>query len=171
MVDSPRRDWKVLAELAAQEQDPNKLLKIVTELNAALQERARPAEGRRPKRVLVVDDDVNVRDTLVPVLQKRGYEADFAATVSDAVSAIEKRTFDALVCDLNITNSGDGFEVVMAMRKIRPSSVIVLLTGFPGFDTAVKGIRQSIDDYLVKPADYDKLIHTLEDRLQVKQRF
>jgi len=51
------------------------------------------------------------------------------------------------------------------MRKAHPQSVIVLVTGYPGFESAVEGIRQDVDDYFVKPADYEALISTLEKRL------
>src|SRR5437868_1433253 len=164
MIDNTKRDWRELAQLAAAEQDPQRLLKIITELNAALVEKDRMRRGANPK-ALVVDDDTTVRNTLIPVLKKHGYEPEFAETVSGAICTMEKGMLDILVCDLNIEKPGDGFEVVRAMRQIHPRSVIVLLTGYPGFDSAVEGIRQDIDDYFVKPVDYDALIKVLESRL------
>lgn len=168
MADSPKRDWKVLAEMAAHEQDPSKLLKIVTELNAALQERERTGRRSRPRRVLVMDDDLNVRDTLLPVLQTRGYETEFAYSIPSAINAVKNRTFDAFICDLNIEKENDGLSVATAMREAHPQCVVILLTGHPGFDSAVEGIRQKVDDYLTKPTDYDKLIGVLEARLASK---
>ncbi len=47
--------------------------------------------------------------------------------------------------------------IVSAMRKAQPQIVIVPLTGYPGFESAVEGIRQDVDDYFVKPADYEAL--------------
>ena len=168
MTDNPKRDWRELARLAATEQDPQKLLNIITELNAALLEKERRRRGAKPK-ALVVDDDTTIRQTLIPVLQKRGYEAEFAGSVPNAVSTIEHGIFDVLVRDLNIDKPGDGFGVVKAMRKTHPRSVIVLFTGYPGFDSALEGIRQDVDDYLVKPVDYDVLIKTLEARLSAQR--
>jgi ActR/RegA family two-component response regulator len=167
MSDSPKRDWKTLAEMVTREQDPAKLLKIARELNAALLERERANRGSHP-RVLVVDDDESVQQTLVPVLQKKGYAVKFADTVPTAISVLENDVFDALVCDLNLAQTGDGFTVVTAMREVHPRSVIVLLTGYPGFESAVAGIRQAVDDYLVKPADYDVLLRVLEERLKAR---
>lgn len=169
MVDGSKRDWRELAGLAAVEQDPQKLLQIITELNAALMERQSSGTRPRSKRVLVVDDDPVIPQTLVPVLKQRGFEAEVAATVADALHAIESQAFDILVCDLNIADSGDGFTVARAMRKAQPSGVIVLLTGYPGFESAVQGIRQDVDDYFVKPADYEALIASLEKRLAAKR--
>lgn len=79
-------------------------------------ENDRKRRGARPK-TLVVDDDATIRNTLIPVLQKRGYEAEFAGTVSSAISTMEKGMLDILVCDLNIEKPGDGFEVVRASGK------------------------------------------------------
>jgi ActR/RegA family two-component response regulator len=169
MVDGPKRDWKELAQLAAAEQDPQKLLKIITELNAALTERNGKAFTRPSKRVLVVDDDPIIPRTLAPVLKKRGFEAQVVATVPDALKSIESQAFEILVCDLNIAEPSDGFVVVSAMRKAHPQSVIVLLTGYPGFESAIEGIRHDVDDYFVKPADYEALISTLEKRLASKR--
>ena len=169
MADSSKLDWKELAEMAAREPDPTKLLKIVTQLNSALLERERASKGPRP-RVLVVDDEPNVAHTLVPVLQKNGYETQFADTISTAVSAVENGAFDALICDLNIAQPGDGFAVVTAMRELRPRSVIMLLTGYPGFDSAIAAIRKAVDDYFVKPVDYDQLLERLQNQIAEKQR-
>ena len=66
---------------------------------------------------------------------------------------------------MNIDEPGDGYRVVRAMRKVNPNSVAIILTGYPEFETAVQGIQEKIDDYLVKPADVDLLIARLEQRL------
>ena len=166
MADSPKHDWKTLAEMVTREQDPAKLLKIVTELNAALLERERAIKNPCP-RVLVVDDDASVGQTLVPILQNRGYQAEFVDNVASALGTIKHGAFDALVCDLNIAEGGDGFKVVAAMREIYPRSVIILLTGYPAFQTAIEGLRHAVDDYLVKPADHDTVLRILDERIRV----
>ena len=168
MANKPARDWKELAQLAAAEQDPNRLLEIVNELNSVLLERERRSRGRtRRPRLLLVDDENSIRLTLVPVLQDRGFEIQVAITVGEALEAIRTCRFDGLICDLNVSAKGDGFEVVKAMRKAHPRSVIIVLTGYPAFESAVEGIHLEIDDYMVKPADYDVLIDTLTRKLAV----
>jgi two-component system response regulator HydG len=172
MADKPQKDWRALAQLAADEQDPEKLFEIINELNAALLEREQQRLGRAlSKRLLLVDDDQNVRLTLLPVLQQGGFEVQLAATVDEALEQIAKRKFELLVSDLNVSERNDGFKVVAAMRQSRPRSVIVLLTGYPAFESAVEGIHHEVDDYLVKPADYDALIETLEKKLAAKRGF
>lgn len=171
MPDNPERDWQTLARLAASEQDPKKLLKLVNELNTVLLRREQQRLGHeQPKRMLLVDDDKNIRETLLPVLREHGFDVHLAATIPDALRAIDHRRFELLLCDLNISEPGDGFKVVAAMRQAHPDSVIVLLTGYPAFESAVEGIHHEVDDYIVKPADYDALIQTLEKKLATKRR-
>jgi DNA-binding NtrC family response regulator len=117
------------------------------------------------KRLLFVDDEDSIRATLALILRARGFEVNVAATVPEAIDKIHHHAFDVLVSDLNIGEAGDGYTVVRAARKVNPRCVAIILTGYPAFETAVEGIRQEIDDYVVKPADIDELISTMERRL------
>jgi len=167
--DNSKRDWKTLAQLAANEPDPQKLIEIVAELNAVLlenEQRGKPVL----RRVLLVDDDPGIRLTLVPVLRDHGFTVEFVSGVPEALQKIQNFTFDILISDLNIAEPGDGFHVVTAMRKAHPRAVIILLTGYTGLETAIEGIRQNVDDYVVKPVDYDRLIEILETKLTANHR-
>jgi ActR/RegA family two-component response regulator len=163
------KDWKELALEAASEQDPDKLLQIIDQLNSALQRQV----GTRPppRRLLLVDDDEHVRLTLLPVLQESGFEAQLAASVEEAMEAMRTHQFDILISDLNLSEPEDGFKVANAMRKACPRCVVVILTGYPALQSAIQGIHAQVDDYIVKPADYDVLIDTLEKRLAAKWKY
>jgi ActR/RegA family two-component response regulator len=102
------------------------------------------------------------------VLQQRGFEVKVAGSVAEAVAKIKSNTFDVLLSDLNIGEAGDGFAVVRAIREVYAQCVAIILTGYPGFETAVEGIHHDIDDYVVKPADIDILIATVEQRLAAR---
>jgi ActR/RegA family two-component response regulator len=170
MPDSPERNWKKLAHLASTEQDPTRLLEIVEELNAALLNRERVRSSKSLlKRALLVDADANLGLTLLPVLNEAGFDARMVRTVPDALQAINDGVLEILICDLNIAEAGDGFQVVTAMRKAHPRGVIVVLTGPPAFDSALEGVRQEIDGYLVKPPNYDDLMNFLDKRLAAKR--
>jgi ActR/RegA family two-component response regulator len=172
MAENPKRDWKTLAQLASVEQDPEKLTEIIRELNDVLLERERQRLGKaQSRRILLVDDDQNIEFTLVPVLREHGFDVKLAATVTEALRQIRNHRFDILVADLNVSEPNDGFKVVAGMREAHPHCVIVLLTGYPAFESAVAGIHHAVDDYIVKPADYDTLIQTLEKKLAPKRGF
>jgi two-component system response regulator RegA len=121
------------------------------------------------KRLLFVDDEEGIRTTLPAILQRRGFDVRVAASVAEALSEIRTHKFDVLLSDLNIGEDGNGFTVIRAMRKAQPNCVAILLTGYPAFDTAVQAIDDEVDGYLVKPADINSLVSTIERRLRTRQ--
>lgn len=117
------------------------------------------------KQILFVDDEPGIRATLPAVLRRRGFTVAVVATVAEAREEIQKQRFDLLLTDLNIEREADGFEVVRAMREAHPACVNIILTGYPGLDTAMEGIREKIDEYILKPTDTDKLIALVVGKL------
>jgi len=122
----------------------------------------------RATRVLFVDDEPNIRLTLPRVLNGYGFEVTTAANVAQALAEIHRSPFDVLLSDLNISEEGDGFLVVTAMRHAQPNCVTVILTGYPAFETALQAIRHQVDDYLVKPADINDLVASLRQKLAAR---
>lgn len=116
-------------------------------------------------RMLFVDDEPSIRLTLPQILRMKGYDVDVASTVAGALAAIQSRRFDVLLSDLNIGSPGDGFTVVSAMRRTQPDCITLILTGYPGFETALQAIRSQVDDYLVKPTEVERLIETIERKV------
>ncbi len=100
------------------------------------------------------------------ILRQYGYHVTAVATVNEALTQITSAKFDVLVSDLNIGHPGDGFTVVSAMRRTQPACITLILTGFPGFDTALEAIRSQVDDYLIKPAVIPALIDLIERKLK-----
>jgi DNA-binding NtrC family response regulator len=121
-----------------------------------------------PKRLLFVDDEPNIRLTLPPVLESHGFAVTTAATVSEAVAKIHGAEFDVLLSDLNIGEEDNGFQVISAMRTTHPHCVTVILTGYPTFESALLAIRHQVDEYLVKPADIDALVTTINQKLSTR---
>ncbi len=113
-------------------------------------------------RLLFVDDEPSIRATLPLILRSRGFDVTVAASVEEAIDTMRRQPFDILLSDLNISQPGDGFLVVRAIREINPRCLVIILTGYPALETAVQGIQHEVDDYLVKPADIDVLIATVE---------
>jgi len=121
------------------------------------------------QRLLFVDDELNIRNTLPLILQKHDFEVKSAATVPEALDLINKEPFDILISDLNIGYPGDGFTVVSAMRRVQPAAITFILTGYPEFESALEAIRNQVDDYLTKPADIPSLVATLERKLETRR--
>ena len=108
-------------------------------------------------RILFVDDEQGIRLTLPEALRQRGFSVTAVGTVNEALAEITSAQFDVLISDLNFDHPADGFIVVSAMRRMQPKCVTLILTGYPGFDSALKALRNQVDDYLIKPADIPAL--------------
>ena len=124
------------------------------------------AASERPKTVLFVGDEPSIRLTLAAILRQSGFEVSVAATVDEALREINTQYFDALISDLNIGEPGDGFTVLSAMRRVQPTCINLILTGYPAFETALQAIRNQVDDYLVKPANIQELVASLHAKLE-----
>jgi ActR/RegA family two-component response regulator len=117
-------------------------------------------------KLLFVDDESGIRLTLPMILERQGFEVKTAASVAEALELINKERFDVLISDLNIGQPGDGFTVVSVMRRIQPDAVTFILTGYPDFESALRAIRNQVDDYLTKPADITSLVTALKYKLE-----
>lgn len=121
------------------------------------------------KRILFVDDERAIRETLSPILRRYGFTVTIAATVARALNEIQTREFDLLLCDLNIEGESDGLDVISTMRKVNPRCVIFVLTAYPALDSAVEAINLAVDGYITKPANADGLVASLAEKLFARQ--
>lgn len=116
-------------------------------------------------RLLLVDDEENIRLTLPILLEQHGFQVTSVESVTDALIQISAVTFDVLVADLNIQREGDGFLVIAAMRRAQPQCKNFILTGYPGLENAIRAIQNQVDDYFTKPADIEELVSKIKARL------
>ena len=122
------------------------------------------------KRLLFVDDEPGIRNTLPVILRRYGFRVTVAATVDEALEQVHDKDFDLLLCDLNIHGESDGYIVIRAMQERNPQCVCIVLTGYPAVESAVEGVRLGIDDYLTKPANADALVAALGEKLTARFR-
>jgi CheY-like chemotaxis protein len=118
-------------------------------------------------KVLVVDDDEIVRETLSEVLEHSGFAITSASNVVEALKRISSETFDVLVSDLHMPAAGDGLTVVSAMRHANPFAVTLLLSAFPQMEAAAQAILHQADEILVKPMDPTSLVNVIKQRVAV----
>ena len=114
-------------------------------------------------RILIVDDDEAVLNSLEAVLIYSGFEVSAVASVPDALELISTQKFDVLLSDLNIGQPGDGFTVVSAMRRVQPKACTFILTGYPDIDSAIRAIRSQVDDYFSKPLKVEELLAAITE--------
>jgi DNA-binding NtrC family response regulator len=107
-------------------------------------------------RVLIVDDDIDLADTLTAALNKRGYRASSEASAAAALSKLATEECDVVVTDLNMRGSS-GIELCERVVANRPDIPVIVLTAFGSLETAVRAIRAGAYDFISKPVDVDVL--------------
>lgn len=112
-------------------------------------------------RLLVVDDEENLRITTAAILEQEGYHVEIASSGDEAVSLLEKTEFDLVLTDLHM-EGGDGLSVLAEIRRRAPLTISVVLTGFASVESAIAALQQGAYDYLVKPCDIDEMKHTIK---------
>lgn len=122
------------------------------------------------RRLLIVDDERTILDTLETIFRQHGYRVVAAGSVPEALQAISRESFDVLIADLNIGQPGDGFTVVSALRRTQPDFIALILTGYPAFDTALQAIREQVDDFLVKPIHPLELLQKVESTVRSHEK-
>jgi len=116
-------------------------------------------------RILIVDDDQIVVDSLGEFLGLEGYAVDGASNFSGAVSALGKRPYNLLISDVNMSE-GDGFELLRTVRQRYPEVVVIMVTGYGTIESAVEAIKLGAYDYLTKPIIDEEIRLVLERALQ-----
>lgn len=111
-------------------------------------------------RVLVVDDEPDIRKVVRMTLQKAGYdvlEAENGEKAIEAINTGENRLMlDVVICDIRMPKI-NGIEAIAYFRKEYPRVPLIVLTGFPDTDMATTLLREGVVDYLVKPVEGEKL--------------
>jgi CheY-like chemotaxis protein len=116
-------------------------------------------------RVLLVDDNENVRTTLKAVLEHHDFEVVTAPGVNEALQRIGAEKFDVLLSDLHMPGRGDGLTVVSAMRHANPHAVTLVFSGYPEMQAATDAILLQADEILVKPLSVPDLIEVIRQKL------
>lgn len=116
-------------------------------------------------RLLLVDDNENVRITLQAALKINGFDVVTAAGVNDALQCIAAEKFDVLISDLHMPESGDGLTVVSAMRNAHPAAITLVYSGYPEMEEAANAILLQADQILLKPLDIHDLVKVIRENL------
>jgi DNA-binding response OmpR family regulator len=119
----------------------------------------------RKNRVLLVDDDGDIRAVFQEGLESHGFEVVPAATVHEALTLISTQDFDVLLSDLHMPDAGDGLTVVSAMRHTHPHAVTLVLSGYPALQEAMTAILLQADEVLVKPVGIAEITEIIQRKL------
>ncbi|MEI7529252.1 MAG: response regulator, partial [Elusimicrobiota bacterium] len=122
-------------------------------------------------KILIVDDDAHLRETLRDLLEMEGYKVSEAESGAAAMRMVVSDFFHVILMDFNLTDK-TGIEVIKDIRKLNTDSQILMMTAHASLDTAVKAIQESVYDFLIKPVDFNYLrraIKKAEEKLYLEQ--
>ena len=122
-------------------------------------------------KILIVDDDAHLRETLRDLLEMEGYKVSEAESGAAAMKMVVSDFFHVILMDFNLTDK-TGIEVIKDIRKLNTDSQILMMTAHASLDTAVKAIQESVYDFLIKPVDFNYLrraIKKAEEKLYLEQ--
>jgi len=117
--------------------------------------------------ILIVDDEVSLRRTFRIFLQRAGYRTVLAvASFAEAIKAVSTRMFDLIICDI-VLESHSGIDLLKRFRQLGVTCPVVIITGYPHFETASEAVRLGAFDYLAKPVEKEALLKIA--RLAIQQ--
>jgi DNA-binding NtrC family response regulator len=121
--------------------------------------------SRAPAKILVVDDEINIREALAAILGDEGYEVEALASAEEAMSALGGDYFHVVISDMRM-GGASGLELLRWIRINCPETEIILLTAFGSVEGAVQAMKLGAYDYLSKPVDRRRLSLLIEKALE-----
>ncbi len=117
------------------------------------------------RRILVVDDDLAMREMLTSMFNEEGYAATSACSADEAIEISKDQEYDAVLSDIKMPGKS-GIELVAALRELRPETPVVLMTAFGSIDSAVEAMRSGALDYVTKPFEPEVVLVAMERALE-----
>ena len=120
------------------------------------------------ERILVVDDEEQMRDLLVKVLERKGYQVSVCGNGVDALAFLEREPADLVVTDVRMPGLS-GMEALRAIKELNPDIVVIIMTAFGSIDQAVQAVKEGAYDYINKPFKIDEMLLTIEKALEERR--
>ena len=123
---------------------------------------------RAQGRLLIVDDELSVRDSLAKWFHEEGYEVTTAENGNDALTRLAESRWDAALVDIKM-HGIDGVELQRRIHEIDPQLIVIMMTGYASVETAVAALKNGAYDYVTKPLDPDEIAHLVRKALAHKR--
>ncbi len=113
-------------------------------------------------KILVIDDERSIRNTLKDILGFEGYAVDVAENGLLGIEMVKGTDYDIILCDIKMPEM-DGIEVLEKIMQLKPETTVVMISGHGNIDTAVEAIKKGAFDFIVKPLDLNRLLITIRN--------
>lgn len=117
------------------------------------------------KRILIIDDDMDMCNLLGRFLQKKGYETEASHSGGKGIAKFKESKFDVVLCDFRLGDK-EGREVLREIKQIDPYAIVIIITGYSDIKTAVDVIKAGAFDYITKPLIPEEVLNVIGRALQ-----
>ncbi|HPS65360.1 MAG TPA: response regulator, partial [Ignavibacteria bacterium] len=121
----------------------------------------------RKNKILVVDDEKIVRESLFNWFEDEGYDVDTAFDAEDALKKFDEGKYDLMLLDMKMPGMS-GLDLLLKIKEIDQACIVILITAFASVSTAIQALKQGAYDYITKPVDPDELNHLVKNALNQK---
>jgi DNA-binding NtrC family response regulator len=119
-------------------------------------------------RILIIDDDENIRKVLTTILEEEGYVIESVDTGKKAIERTKRNAYNLALIDIRLPDI-EGIELLTKMKDTTPKMRKIIITGYPTIHNAVEAVNRGADAYILKPFDMEKVLKTIEDQLEKQQ--
>lgn len=119
------------------------------------------------KRILIIDDDMDMCNLLGRFLQRKGFETDSAFTGNKGIAKFRDESFDLVLCDFRLGDK-EGREVLKKIKEINPRAIVIIITGYSDIKTAVEVIKHGAFDYITKPLIPEEVLSVINKALETQ---
>ena len=118
-------------------------------------------------RILVVDDELLIRDLLYDFFSSRDHQIVLAEAARKALDTLKSEEVDLILTDLKMPDL-DGMEFIRQARDLSEDTPVIIMTGFPSIDSVIEALRMKVSDYITKPFNINRLFETIQRVLEEK---
>lgn len=115
-------------------------------------------------RILIVDDDEDIRNVLTTILEDEGYTVESVGTAKKAIAETGKKIYNLALIDIRLPDM-EGIELLTRMKDTTPKMRKIIITGYPTLQNAVEAVNRGADAYIIKPFDVKKALRTIKGEL------
>jgi len=125
-------------------------------------------EGKN-KKILVVDDDNRILESLKDILESEGYTVETTKTGEEAVKRNKNNFFDMALLDIKLPGI-QGTELLEILHRESPRMVKIMMTGFPSLENAIASLKFGADAYIMKPVNPEKLLDVVKKKFKEREK-
>ena len=115
--------------------------------------------------ILIVDDDEGTRKSLALIFGKKSYIIETASTGQEALKKVQDKFFNVVLLDIKLPDV-EGIELLASLKELQPDTVVIMVTGYPTMDTAMRAVNEGAAAYITKPLNMNEVLTTIREAIE-----